>query len=208
MGSPYFMLFLNKYVNQDWKDKFIHSFTSLSGPFGGSTFAVTAVVSTQPMIPDIDLTKLLQSWGSLEWVMPTVQTFGDKIFIKTPNSSYSSKDWQRLFKDANLPIPAKVLANQDELRNSVEAPGVAVNCVYGYNISTYATATLNSTWGIPSSTYEDGDGTVLTPSLSLCESWQKDQKQPVRSYRIANMIHADAIRNPEALRIFVDSLFN
>lgn len=44
MGSPYFLAFLNQQT-QPWKDKFIHSFISLDGAFGGSTSSVNSLIS-------------------------------------------------------------------------------------------------------------------------------------------------------------------
>jgi hypothetical protein len=44
MGSPYFLGFLNTMVNQTWKDTYIHSFTSMSGVFGGSSAAIAALL--------------------------------------------------------------------------------------------------------------------------------------------------------------------
>lgn len=46
MGSPYFVLFLEK-MTQAWKDRYVHSFTSLSGAFGGSSFALSTLVLPQ-----------------------------------------------------------------------------------------------------------------------------------------------------------------
>ena len=36
ISSPVTLYWLNKYVNQAWKDKYIKSFVSLSAPWGGA----------------------------------------------------------------------------------------------------------------------------------------------------------------------------
>jgi len=46
MGGNFFVLFCNIFVTQEWKDTYIHSFTSFSGAFGGSTEALTGLTST------------------------------------------------------------------------------------------------------------------------------------------------------------------
>lgn len=45
MGGPYFLAFLNQQT-QEWKDKYIHTYTSMDGAFGGSASATTFLVST------------------------------------------------------------------------------------------------------------------------------------------------------------------
>lgn len=44
MGGPYFLGFLNQ-QSQAWKDKYIHSFVSFDGAFGGSPSAASALVA-------------------------------------------------------------------------------------------------------------------------------------------------------------------
>jgi lysophospholipase-3 len=45
MGGPYFLAFLNQQT-QAWKDKYLHSFVSFDGAFGGSPSATSALIST------------------------------------------------------------------------------------------------------------------------------------------------------------------
>jgi len=45
MGGPYFLGFLNQ-QSQAWKDRFIHSYTSLDGAFGGSSSALSTLISS------------------------------------------------------------------------------------------------------------------------------------------------------------------
>jgi lysophospholipase-3 len=44
MGGPYFLGFLNQQT-QAWKDKYLHSYVSLDGAFGGSPSATAALIS-------------------------------------------------------------------------------------------------------------------------------------------------------------------
>ncbi len=78
-GSNYFTYFLNTFVNQEWKDKYIHSFTSLSGAFGGSTDSLAywenkscdfiwsiyrALFLPYPGVPfGVQMSQLLKSYG-------------------------------------------------------------------------------------------------------------------------------------------------
>ena len=67
MGGPYFMLFLNRYVDQAWKDQYIHSFTSFSGVFGGSTSSLLTTVTPTFFGISVDtaiqVMDLARSWG-------------------------------------------------------------------------------------------------------------------------------------------------
>lgn len=45
MGGPYFLGFLNQQT-QAWKDRFIHSYTSIDGAFGGSSSALSTLISS------------------------------------------------------------------------------------------------------------------------------------------------------------------
>jgi len=211
MGSPYFMLFLNQFVTQNWKDKFIHSFTSLSGPFGGSSFAISSVVSLQPVLPSsvvdpISVREMLQTWGSLAFLFPTEQVFGNKTFVTTPLKEYSSRNFAEMMEDAQANTVTAMLNNTAKLR-SFKAPGVMMNCIYGYNISTLDTMDfLTPDFTVFQNSTSDGDGTVLEASLRLCDSWVGKQEQPIKVYRIPNMLHGDAVMNSEALKIFIKTL--
>jgi lysophospholipase-3 len=62
MGGPYFLGFLNQQT-QAWKDKYIHSFSSFDGAFGGSASASSALISTAGT--DAPCRSGLMSWSSL-----------------------------------------------------------------------------------------------------------------------------------------------
>jgi hypothetical protein len=63
-GGPYTILFLNG-MTQEWKDTYIHSFTSFSGAFGGSTEALGLVL-------DESVSGIFETMG----LAPIAQTFG------------------------------------------------------------------------------------------------------------------------------------
>jgi hypothetical protein len=89
IGSNLFVLFCNNFVGQEWKDTFIHSFTSFSGAFGGSTHAVTGLSSTHSMnlvfYLGEGLRTLEQSFGKFKFV-PEVNV----RFHRLVASDYSS----------------------------------------------------------------------------------------------------------------------
>jgi len=213
MGGTYFMLFLNTYVDSSWKEKYIHSFTSWSGPFGGSTYAVTAVASLMELLPKevgvstTDVRAMVSTWGSLLWLFPTFQAFGEEVKVVAPFGKYSPSNFTQLLLDVNLPVAAEILRNSATLR-SVKAPGVRMNCVYGVGVDTgdvFSFTDSNLTHS--DITFSSGDGTVVDASLNLCKEWQASQKEAINVVTIPKMIHGNAIDNPFALKVLIDTLF-
>ena len=99
MGGPYFLSFLNHAVTQEWKvykvyllnekflildtyqDKYVHSFTSMDGAFGGSTVSVAGLTSANFLgtrasflSPWGELFRnMMQSFGAFVWMLPSAQ---------------------------------------------------------------------------------------------------------------------------------------
>lgn len=98
MGGPYFLAFLGQ-QSQAWKDKYILSYTSLDGAFGGSPSAISALVSLNGTLilsrgllgilltpyhwdagfwsgrfPNPSAMRaVIQSWPSIVWMLPISQ---------------------------------------------------------------------------------------------------------------------------------------
>eukprot|EP00761_Pharyngomonas_kirbyi_P011791 gb/GECH01011817.1/.p1 GENE.gb/GECH01011817.1/~~gb/GECH01011817.1/.p1 ORF type:complete len:509 (+),score=65.06 gb/GECH01011817.1/:1-1527(+) len=215
MGCPVFALFMNRYVDQEWKDQYIDSFTSLSGVYGGSSWATLSLVGGYEL-PGIGVdSKIMhhtfQTMGSISWLLPYHSVFGDKSIVSTPSRNYSAttKDTLQLLRNSKSGLAAEILSGMDHFRFPFQPLGVPTSCVMGYNISTPASLTYTSSppnFQKPQVHKEDGDGTVLTPSLEVCAGWKNRQSQPVDVVRVPNMVHGGALVHPEAIRTLVDNL--
>jgi len=195
-------------VNQTWKDTYIHSFTSLSGVWGGSSFSLSSLIATDSWFSTDDTTMrtTVQNWGSITWMCPTQQAFGDTPLVFTPTKKYSAVTLLQLFQDAGATGPAEILPPIEKFRTS-DPPGVAINCVFGYNVSTLATLSFPEGFDGPwQNTTADGDGTVMRASLEICAQWATLQEQPVNILRIANMNHSSVVFNDEAIQYFFNSI--
>jgi hypothetical protein len=215
MGGSYTILFLNTFVSQAWKDKYIHSWTSFCSPFGGSPIAVAALASSfnkfgMPwyILSSSQMLSMTQSFGSIYWLIPFEQLYNDMIIAITPTQNYTSADFEQLFQRLGNAQGADMYSHMQFAR-TMQAPGVAMNCIHGWNISTphqvlYTSSDLYSS----DATFitGDGDGTVPIKGLSICDKWQQDQKQPITTYPIANMEHGSDVKNPIAMKIFLSSL--
>lgn len=72
MGTTVFMNFLNRFVDYQWKSKYIHSFTPLSTVFGGSSSALAATVfsnnyANAGIFTAEEIKELTSSWSSIAW---------------------------------------------------------------------------------------------------------------------------------------------
>ena len=99
-GGPFGAAFLTHYVNQDWKDKYINSFVSLSGVFNGAPMVTHQLVSGMPAygltwIDDVALRDALREWPSLSWLLPTYvpddvnDPDGDRVIMYTDIHNYT-----------------------------------------------------------------------------------------------------------------------
>ena len=190
MGGPYANLFLNQ-MTQTWKDKYIHSFTSFSGAFGGAATAPLSIIGLLNMDQYLDpkiLRNVIQSYGSIVWLSPSYQVYKDSVLVWTPTKNYTAADFIELYNDANAQLSAQILTDIDKYREILDAPGVPTNCIMGiiinieyvlifctgYNVSTLYSFGYNETnyYDYPAY-YEmvDGDGTVSTQGLDVCSEW-------------------------------------
>lgn len=211
MGSPYFLNFLNTVVDQDWKDQYIHSFTSMSGVFGGSSAAIPALLGgdngfVPPTVNYADYDALARSIGAVAYLLPTEQTFGNTTLITTPEGNFTAADFDELLLAVGANNTAQMLVDMDQYR-SFQAPGVELHCIVGYNISTIASVIYPDGLGSAmNTTYADGDGVVLSRSLDICDQWNTSQSQPINTIRIPNVQHGDPVFLPEVIQYFISTV--
>lgn len=194
-------------MTQEWKDKYIHSFNPLSGVWRGSlwaTFSLIALTQSKSIDP-YQIRQVARGWGSVVWMMPFEQATKDQILVETLTRNYTAKDLYQLLLDANATTSAAIFKDIDPYRE-LQAPGVSLNCIYGYNTSTISTIQfLDGFDGNYTFKTSDGDQTSIEAELN-CDVWKNQQTQPITSYRIPNMIHNQAVFNPTAIRILLKLL--
>ncbi|PRP81300.1 group XV phospholipase A2-like [Planoprotostelium fungivorum] len=211
MGGPYFVQFLQT-VSQEWKDKYVRSFTSLSGAFGGSSFAISALALPPDNGQYGSLSAIVQNlartWGSIPYLLPSTDVFRDKVFVSVGKVNYTIEDFPRLFNDSG--VPASVTDAWKRVRSlqnlSKKPPGVKTNCVYGYGLDTQASFDRVDFKSTATPSTEDGDTTCLREALESCQDWKTKQKEPVILYPIFNMTHGGAVTNVDAIKIFLSEI--
>jgi len=207
MGGPYFVIFLST-VSQEWKDKYIYSFVSFSGAFGGSSAALGTFTQKMNQYGPVSavVKQLAETWGSIAFLLPDPSIFGKKVFLTLGNKKYTAGDFPQLFTDLNSTTQLKETVAAVKPYQEMKPPGVRTVCVFGYGVQTTATFKQNSLSSNATVGMEDGDGTCLTQGLSSCESWAKQQKQAVIVYPVFNMTHASEVRTPQTIRLLLKEL--
>eukprot|EP01104_Vermistella_antarctica_P017259 TRINITY_DN608_c2_g1_i1.p1 TRINITY_DN608_c2_g1~~TRINITY_DN608_c2_g1_i1.p1 ORF type:complete len:449 (-),score=100.90 TRINITY_DN608_c2_g1_i1:125-1471(-) len=195
MGGPYTALYLSRQP-QVWKDKYIRAWMSLSGVFAGSSMAIRALVTEEDVpkyISPFAIQALARTFPSSFWLLPNNNSnvFNEsRVFLTTPERNYTLGDMRQLMIDAGVNVD---IFDDVAPYNTLEAPGVETVCSYGYNVSTEDTYVFTNDKGfgqLPSVTYDDGDGVVLSPSLEICTNWASNQTAPIHTLLQEGMSHA------------------
>eukprot|EP01126_Amoeba_proteus_P001808 TRINITY_DN10553_c0_g2_i1.p1 TRINITY_DN10553_c0_g2~~TRINITY_DN10553_c0_g2_i1.p1 ORF type:complete len:431 (-),score=68.16 TRINITY_DN10553_c0_g2_i1:164-1456(-) len=207
MGGTVFLYFLTT-VDQNWKDKYIHSFTPLSSCFGGSTSATAALMGTT--MEGYKIQPLAVGYGSAYWLNP-FPTLGpsDRIIVTTPTRNYSVTQLYDLFGDVGLSTVSRDIYESVAKFQTLSPPRVPTNCIFGTGLPTLDSLHFNtSQWfdGGVQNQMAAGDSVCTHLSLNLCRIWASEQTQPASTFEIPNMVHGEAIQNPLVFRIFLELL--
>ncbi|VDI60210.1 lysophospholipase III [Mytilus galloprovincialis] len=196
MGNPTTLYFLN-HQPQAWKDKFIQSFISLAGVWGGSVKSLILLATVRQQ---------QRSMPSTAWLMPSDKFWGkDEILVERPGRNYTVHDFKQLFTDMNLIDGWHIRKDTANLIRSLTPPGVEVHCIHGHDVQTPQTPEklvfkghmwndkqLNVKMG-------DGDGTVNIRSLKGCLHWQGKQPQKIYHLPIEGADHMEILGNKDVI---------
>ena len=185
LGSLMTSTFLHT-VSQDWKDKYVHSWSSLGGVLGGSLKEVKVLVSHGVLSgPDWLTNRLLQRkvartvMGNYFMLPRTPVWLEDEVLLQTPNLNYTLGNLDQLFRDMGLSESPGMWGAVREAPY-IGDPGVRTFCFNGKNISTSHSFYYTQQSGFPDSIPEvvegDGDGTVPHRSLKICHDWSSTEQ--------------------------------
>eukprot|EP01087_Luapelamoeba_hula_P006245 TRINITY_DN1631_c0_g2_i3.p1 TRINITY_DN1631_c0_g2~~TRINITY_DN1631_c0_g2_i3.p1 ORF type:complete len:432 (-),score=74.90 TRINITY_DN1631_c0_g2_i3:27-1322(-) len=225
MGCPYFLNFLNRFVSQEWKDKYIHSWTAMDGAFGGSSSALAALLNPGGILAnwsaifvifDDQFLEIFRTWSSLTYMLPHGHVYGgDKPYVSVGDKTYTTLQFPEILKAAGANVSAIEFVEMEKIgfrgKSALSAPGVAVHCLYGYNVTTPSALHYNASVGdgkspfahFPTFDVVDGDGTVQREGLDRCKYWAQEQSQPAMSFGVKGMKHAESVQNDECIKYFV-----
>lgn len=201
MGNMYTLYFLN-HQPQAWKDKYIKAFVSLGPPWAGVAKTLRVMASGDnnriPVISPLKIRSQQRTAVSTAWLFPYAHTWpSDMVLVSTPSVNYTVNDYQHFFKDLNYEDGWSMREDTEPLVSALEAPGVAVHCLYGTGIPT-AQSYIYGTFpdAEPTTVVNgEGDGTVNVLSAIQCKRWITQQKQPVQLLELPGNEHVAMLLN-------------
>ena len=190
MGGPVSLYFLNKIVDQTWKDTYIHAYVPVAAAWDGGVAALENVISgvtdgTEFLIrSDLwdTVRDAIRSFQSVFWLLPSALVFGnDTVFVRVGSDQYTANDFEALFQRINFPNGYAMYTSVAPLVDGWSAPNVPTFCYYGLqgNSSTPVGFTYdaqNFPDSAPTTRFMgNGDGTVNQKISEICLRWDVEQ---------------------------------
>ena len=193
LGGPVTLYFLTSYsgVNQQWKDKYINAWVTLSGAWSGSVATLADIVTgtskTPSFLKPFDnfisevLVPITRTFESFPFQFPKASVFGNSVLISTPSRDYTANDYNKLFSDIGYTNGYKMFQGVQKVNQGYPSPNVHTYCYYGVNVKTPVKYTYDkdfkgdNTVGLKESSiqYGDGDGSINIVSSKVCHKWSK-----------------------------------
>ncbi|QDZ25821.1 lecithin:cholesterol acyltransferase [Chloropicon primus] len=212
MGGPFFSLFLNKHVSEEWKARYIHTFFSVSGVMSGSviapfvSFSGTKFGGGIPSFLKSALDQLATELSSIAWIYPHDDAFGDKPIIQTTERNFTSAELGEALLKVNNKQQATLLKKNLHLYGLQGlVPNVTTYCMSGYGVPTFGALDYGEKleYGkIPKTIMTDGDNCVPVESLRVCDDFGLHQEQPVFPYHIYNQTHGGLAGDTQTMTLF------
>ena len=196
MGGPVSLYFLNRIVNQTWKDTYIHAYVPVAAAWDGGVAALENVISGvtegAEFLIRSDLWEsvrdAIRSFQSVFWLLPSALVFGNEaVFVQVGSDQYTANDFEALFQRIGFPDGYAMYTSVAPLVDGWSAPNVPTFCYYGlqgasstpvgftYDVSNFPnSAPITRLMG-------NGDGTVNQKIAEICLRWAVEQSAPFES---------------------------
>jgi len=141
MGSIMTLYFLHN-MAQDWKDKYLRSFISMAGVWGGTARAVK-VFAVGDNLDSWFLNEKNLLWErtnpSLAWLMPSKDFWpDDEVLVETDQKNFTRLDLPEFFKALEEPktYMEMMVEDTEDLIAGLKPPQVEVFCLHGSKVDT------------------------------------------------------------------------
>ena len=197
MGGYVSLFFLTKVVTQDWKERYVNGWVTLSGAWTGGSGALETIISSPLHMAD-------RTFQGLLWLMPNYAIVNDTVLVRAGNNrTYTAKDYQALFKDIGYPEGYQKYEGTLPLNKGFPAPNVSTHCFYGTDVDTKESFVYGNGFDKPPTVtaYGDGDGTVNLVELEVCLKWGKgEQSAPFESKTFKKVKHGEMVTDSTVLK--------
>ncbi|CAI5439503.1 unnamed protein product [Caenorhabditis angaria] len=218
MGNPLSLYFLQNYVDQAWKDKYIASFVSLAAPWAGSMQIVRLFASGYNMnyyrvvLPPSKLRGMQRSFTSSAFLFPSpVSWLPFEVLAETADKNYTVSNIQEFFTDINYETGWEQYKQSARLNGNVTSPGVPVHCIYGTGVPTPERFKWDKGYFPdypPTEYYGDGDGTVNLRSARFCQTWKdKNNGKDVTTHEVFQADHMAILKHPNTIELVRKAIY-
>jgi len=176
-GGSMVLFFLSQ-QSQQWKDRFIQTWISLSGNLAGEVDNFEDILRgfVSPMIPK----EILQTWDFYAWRLPEPFVFGSKrLLIQTTRKNYTSFDIQQFLNDINATDLAQIYPQTASILGDLPAPNVDTYCFYGVNVSTPIAYRIDEKNRLET-IHGRGDGEQDDTTNMSCQLWNETMSDKYR----------------------------
>lgn len=202
--------FLNS-QSLNWRNKYIHGYITLAGPWGGSTEALQAtLIGLDFKIPLLGINKfrdMERTFPSILELLPRLEVFGNQVLIETPEKNFTAKDYAKVFKF--IECDDCLINLHDLLLPNISFPSVNTTCIFGSGITTPSKYRylFKSHKLIPYVYGGYGDGVVNSVSLQYCNKWlPKRGNNRLSIYEVDGINHGNIVDEESIVDLFMDYL--
>ena len=226
-GAPVVLHFLNKVVEQKWKDRYIHAFITLSGAWSGSNGVVETIISGQkltalaPLVdngckPSQDLRLLLyrdaaRTFPGVMYALPKSSVWDKQVIVTSPPHTYTASDYALLIYNLDYHPPEDVKSVVKYINQDLRAPHVPTYCFYGTEVRTPETFEYDRGFYDSASAtvlIGDGDGTVNRRSAEVCLKWGTTQQQKFESKEFKGIDYTSIVKNVDVMNAIDKVVFS
>ena len=202
-GGSMTLFFLSQ-QDQQWKDRYVRRWISLSGNIAGEVDNIQSVI--QGFLSPIVSASVLQSWDFFAWRLPEPLIYGsERVLVQTPSRNYTSFQMLDLLQAMNATDLARLYPQASALLGSLPPPNVSTYCFFGANISTavaYRSASDHFDDGQLQTIEGSGDGEQDDTTNMSCERWKEtmDRKYTLVIKGFNRVNHLALVGDEEVLK--------
>lgn len=217
MGNPVTLYWLTKLVSQEWKEKYIKSFVSLAGVWGGAAKTLRLMASGDNIdvivVSPIRVRPYQRTAVSTAFLMPSDRFWSkDEIIVSRPSRNYTVADYEQFFIDLNFTTGYEMRKDTEKLIYDLEPPRVELHCLYGVGLKTPEVFVYPKEKDFPDSQpsviYGDGDGTVNVRSLRGHSFFKDKQDQPIYVKEFSGVEHVATLKYPPIIDYILNLMNN